>query len=80
MSRNFIPVKSINVPNGGLQQVVSVTESTPIFSSYTGNFVGYGPIPFGTISDAPYGDKNYNNPFHVIVHNPVNNTFMVHQI
>jgi hypothetical protein len=33
-----IPVYNINIPGGGIQrQAPSITESTPVYSSYTGN-------------------------------------------
>jgi hypothetical protein len=77
MSKN-IPVFNINVPYGGPQPAAFVTSDTPIFSSYTGNLIGYGPIGWGTPNDAPIGNHNYGKPFHVIEFNPSNNSYMAH--
>jgi hypothetical protein len=73
-----IPVFNLNVPGGGLQKPVSIGPNTPVYSSYTGELISNGPIAKGTISDAPKSNPNYGKPFHVIEHNPVNNTFMAH--
>lgn len=73
-----VPVYSINVPNGGIQQSVTVNNNTPIYSSYTGNLIGYGGIQIGTPNDAPSGHPNYGKSFHVIEYNPANNSFMGH--
>lgn len=78
MGEKNIPVYDLNVPNGGPQAPISITKDQPIYSSYTGNLVSWGPIPYGTISDAPVGHSNYKKPFHVIEYNPVNRSFMTH--
>jgi hypothetical protein len=75
---NNIPVYNINVPYGGVQQSAFVYSDTPIFSSYTGNFIGNGPIGWGVRNDAPQGHSNYGKPFHVIEYNPANNSYMAH--
>ena len=75
----YIPVKSINVPNGGLQMPPpSITSETPVYSTYTGNLIGYGPIPKGTLCDAPVTERNYGKPYHVVVYNPLNESYMAH--
>lgn len=73
-----IPVFNLNVPNGGPQQSVVVGNNTPVYSSYTGNLIGHGPIPYGVKTDAPIGHPNHGKPFHVIEFNPVNKTYMAH--
>ncbi|AYV75883.1 MAG: hypothetical protein Terrestrivirus3_152 [Terrestrivirus sp.] len=78
MSLKSIPVHNINVPNGGPQMPMTIPPDQPIFSSYTGNQVGVGFIPFGTPSDAPFGNKNYGMNFHVVEFNPANGSFMAH--
>ena len=75
---NFIPVHNLNVPNGGPQTPVTITTSTPVYSSYTGNLIGHGPISFGTPTDAPIGHPNHGTNFHVVEFNPANNSFMAH--
>lgn len=62
-----MPVYHVNVPGGGIQQPATIPPNQKIFSSYTGNFVGYGGVPYGTLSDAPPGHSNYGKPFHVVV-------------
>lgn len=80
MSKKTVPVYNLNVPNGGAQgPPMSVPDDTPVYSSYTGNQVGIGNIPVGTVSDAPTGHPNYGKPFHVIEHNPCNGSFMIHR-
>jgi hypothetical protein len=49
-----------------------------VYSSYTGNLICYGSIPYGTICDAPYGDPHYGKPYHVVEYNEVNNSYMAH--
>jgi hypothetical protein len=79
MSGNgYIPVHDLNAPHGGPQQPASVGNNQPVYSSYTGNLVGYGPIPKGTQSDAPPGNPNHAKPYHVIVLNPANQSYMSH--
>lgn len=76
---SFVPVWSINVPFGGPQvNQIELSTETPVYSTYTGNLIGYGPIPKGVISDAPPGHPNHGKPFHVVEYNPANQTFMVH--
>lgn len=86
MSKSFdskihVPVKSTNVPRGGLQKQFpnGMPYHKKVYSSYTGEFVGYGNVLKGTKSDAPRYDPNYRKPFHVIVHNSANDTFMIHR-
>jgi hypothetical protein len=76
---SHLPIHSINVPNGGIQQTPpQVTSQTPIYSSYTGNFIQFGQIKYGTPCDAPSGHKNHGKNYHVIQYNEANDTFMCH--
>lgn len=76
---NNIPVFNINIPGGGSQQRVFIDENTPVYSSYTGQLVGYGPIQRNQImTDAPRGHPRHGQYFHVIEFNPVNGSHMVH--
>ena len=78
MTQN-IPVYSTNIPGGGPQQpCTDFTSSTPVYSTYTGELVGYGPIAKGTICDAPVGHFKYGQPYHVIELTPTNNAYMAH--
>ena len=74
----YVPCFSLNVPNGGPQQPVGITKETPIYSSYTGRLIGYGPLKFGTPTDAPIGHKNHGTDFHVVEYNPCNGSYMAH--
>lgn len=79
MYGNYVPVFNLNVPGGGLQgPPMSISQSTPVYSSYTGDLIGNGPIAKGTPNDAPIGHKNYGKPFHVVEYNPANDTYMAH--
>ena len=75
---NSIPVYSLNVPNGGIQQSITITSNTPIYSSYTGNIVSHGSISYGTLTDAPSNHVNHGKNFHVIEYNPANGSYMAH--
>ena len=75
----FIPVFNLNVPNGGPQMPMVMPMDAPVYSTYTGNLIGYGPMPIGLISDAPIGHRNHDKPFHVIEYNPVNKSYMMHR-
>jgi hypothetical protein len=55
----YIPAKNLNVPNGGLPTPVYITPTTPVYSSYTSELIGYGPIKYGVKCDAPREDPNY---------------------
>ena len=73
-----IPIYDLNIPNGGAQRPLSIEPDTPVYSSYTGNFVGRGPIPFGVVCDAPLGHPKYGHNYHAIVYNASNNIYMTH--
>lgn len=78
-SSTYIPVHRMATPGSGIPAPVSVTQSTPIYSSYTGEFIQYGPILCGSvINDAPESHFNYDKPYRVINYNPINDTFMAH--
>ena len=74
----YIPVYDMNEPNGGNQIPVTVSKDTPVFSVYTGKFIGYGPIPRGVVVDAAPGHPNYNKTYHNIQRNRDTNAFMAH--
>lgn len=75
---NSLPVFSLNVPGGGQQQPVTIQPNTPIYSSYTGDLIGYGNQPYGVKCDAAPSHKNYGKDFHVIDYNPANGSHMMH--
>ena len=76
--KGFVPVHNKNVPHGGIPKVPPFSQKTHIYSSYTGELVGHGPIPWGTISDAPIGHKRHNLPYHGIIYDPCDDSFMIH--
>ncbi len=59
-----------------------MSKSTPVYSSYTGKFIGNGPISWNTPHDAPKEDSNYGGNYggnyHVITYIPANDTYMAH--
>lgn len=77
--KKYIPVHSINLPNGGPQKTCDVAEDTPIYSSITGEFIQNGPIKVDTPNDAPVGHPNHGGKYHVIIKNPTNGSFMAHR-
>ena len=79
MHGNHVPVYNLNVPYGGLQgPPMIISPTTPVYSSYTGDLVGYGPLAQGTPNDAPKNHPNYKKNFHVVEYNPANNSYMAH--
>lgn len=78
MTQKFLPVYNINIPGGGMQPDISLPFDAPVYSSYTGELITYGPVNRGIMTDAPIGHPNYSKPFHVVEYNPVNQTFMMH--
>lgn len=78
MSNNYVPVYNINIPGGGPQLPIVIPSDAPVYSSYTGNLVGYGPQQKFVKCDAPQGHPNYGKNFHVIEYNPANDSFMEH--
>ncbi len=79
-SKHNVPVYAVNSPGAGVQQPVVMHTDTPIYSSYTSEFVGYGHVPKGTPGDAPYGHPNYGKNFHVIQHVASERIYMIHRM
>lgn len=75
-----LPVYDINVPGGGPQQTVVIKSDTPIYSSYTGDLIQYGPIGYNVRCDAPIGHPNYGKDFHVIERIRDIDAFMAHGV
>lgn len=73
-----LPVYDINYPGGGPQRPVTISDSSPVYSTYSGNLIGYGPLTTGVKCDAPIGHPNYGKDYHVVEYNPANNTYMAH--
>ena len=74
-----IPAFNLNVPYGGLQgPPLIVPSDQPVFSSYTGNLIGIGPIPNNIRTDAPKGCYGHGQNFHVIERTS-NNEWMAHK-
>lgn len=77
MQNHNIPVFNLNMPGGSsYPPQTQPTSNTPVYSAQTGNLIGYGPIPFGTSTDAPSGHPKYGKNFDVIEYNSANNTYM----
>jgi hypothetical protein len=77
----YVPTHNIGYPKGPnpTPPPPPVRPNTPIYSSYTQQFIQYGPVLKGTISDAPIGHPNYGKPFHVTEYNPANESYMIHR-
>lgn len=76
---SYIPVHPLNVAFGGIPQAPpQVTSSTPVYSNYTGNLIGYGQIAKGTPNDAPSNNPQHGGVFHVIQYNIANKQFIAH--
>ncbi len=46
---------------------ITVPDTAPIYSAYTGNIIAYGSIPNGTICDAPVGFTQRGLAFQIII-------------
>ena len=80
MSKKLDFAYNVNIPGGGDQgPPIKISEDQPIYSSYTGQLIGYGGIPYGTICDAQVGTRNHGMTYHAIVYNPLNNSYMAHR-
>ena len=66
-SKKTLPVFNIGMPG-----------DASVYSSYSRELVGYGPMPYGMPNDALPWQNNYGKDFHVIEYNPCNDTFMMH--
>lgn len=72
---NFIPAHSLGVPGGNCQShSMMISSNTPVYSSYTGNFIQNGPLGRNVPNDAPPGDINYGKNWSNTVFNECNNT------
>ena len=79
MNGNYVPVWNLNTPDGGLQgPPMTISPTTPVYSSYTSKLIGFGSLETGIPTDAPEDHPNYNKNFHVVVYNPVNDSYMAH--
>jgi hypothetical protein len=62
---SFIPCYDLGAPNmPGGKFIISST--TPVYSSYSGDLIGFGQIPIGTKCDASFGSEKYGQSYHVI--------------
>lgn len=76
-----VPVYNLNAPGGGLQQpAILLAANTPIYSSYSGQLIGYGSVPLGTPTDAIKGQLGYGKNYHVVEYNPANGSHMAHRM
>jgi hypothetical protein len=78
-NNKFIPVFDRNSPNAGSPQPVIISPDTPVYSAYTSNLIGYGPIKWNTPNDAPEGNKQYKGTYHGIIYTKIDNTYMAHR-
>lgn len=77
MSNKHIPCFPVNIPNGGPQKPpMMIPTGQPVYSDYTGNLIGMGPIPYGVRCDAPITNKNYGKDFHGVLY--VNGYYVAH--
>jgi hypothetical protein len=66
----YVPVRTTYVPGGGPVGPLFVPSDAPVYSSYTGKLLGFGPPCEGTPSDGPNGGY-----FKYVKHNPDTKTF-----
>lgn len=76
----YLTVYNLNVPGGGVQKSITVSPSTKVYSSYTGEHVWIGPMPKNIKTDVPFLHPNHGKNYHVIEYNPANTSYMVHGI
>ncbi|AEX62042.1 hypothetical protein CE11_01062 [Megavirus courdo11] len=57
---------------------LTVPENEPVYSMYTGNIIGFGPIDINTMTDVGPEHPKYGIAFFVIAHDPINYTWVAH--
>nr|AEX63219.1 hypothetical protein mv_R1017 [Moumouvirus Monve] len=75
MKFKYIPAYNINGTNN---IPLSVPDNVPVYSMYTGNIIGFGNIPWGTLTDAPAGHKKHGKKFYIIAYNPEYDLWLAH--
>ncbi len=76
----YIPVINLGSPGAYYQPAPPVTQNTPVYSTFTGHQIGYGPIPVGTRNDAPQGHYGYGQNYHTVMYNPANGAHMASRL
>ena len=77
-STKYIPIHCDNTPYAGPQKTATIKPNQPVYSNYTSELVGYGPIPYGVPNDAPQGNPNYKKTFQAI-NVDIYGNYMVHR-
>lgn len=80
-NKRYIPVHIVadhTSHNGLVSHAITVPRDVPVHSEYTKNIIGYGPIPWGVVYDAPVGHHNHGKPFHGINYNPIDGIWRAH--
>src|SRR3989338_1842808 len=63
----FIPCYEIPLPNSNIQKSqITIKNDEPVYSCYTSQLIGYGPIPYGTKTDALPIHNGYGKDYHVV--------------
>lgn len=63
MSKKHVPVYTTGAPGVPSTPVIPVPQ-VESYSAYTGERIGSGGVPWGTMSDAPMSHPNYGRPYH----------------
>lgn len=77
MSKKFIPCyrkNSSDTASGGLPLIIQ--KEQPVYSSYSGKLVCHGPIPEGTVCDAPPGHPNHGKHYSVVEYIVENSSYI----
>jgi hypothetical protein len=72
-------IRVFNVGEAGMPggQQLNISHETPIYSTYTGNIIGYGCIQLGTPTGVLSGE-GYGKKYHVVECNPITGTCIAH--
>lgn len=77
---SHIPYHTLGGPGVPSAKVVP-SSNAKMVSAYSGHQVASGPVPWGTMSDAPVGHPNHGKAYHGGIQHPSDpNMFMIHRL
>nr|WBF70299.1 hypothetical protein [Megavirus caiporensis] len=76
MKNKHIPVYDIYYCDKN--DLLTVPKNEPVYSMYTGNIIGFGPIDINIMTDVDPEHPKYGITFFVIAHDPINYTWVAH--
>lgn len=75
---SYVPAYYIGAPHTP-GHAITISPNTPVYSSYSGDLIGYGPIKWNTANDAPVHHEKHGQSYHVVEMDS-NGNYMAHGI